>query len=1064
MRVCERHPPTLDPTDTAPRVRAPPGRTAVTPLWLRSVRRRPQTALLLCLLSTVAVMTAMLGPLLVRAVGESTLSDALDDGGLDGSSLTISSEAGAGQSHDEARVPIEDAIAELTAGAAAPLWQPPVTLVRSTTIVIWSRGPGTLGTDAQVNGVDDGCAGYVINAGTCPAVKSQVMLSGVDARRQRVAVGDRITFSLARADDVTVTVVGLYDAAASAGPAGLVRPGTTAGVLAGIKGDALVMSNAQLADLPLPVQVTMRSTLRPGLALAQLPALQASIDATKAAVNRQDRLLALRSDLPDLLTRVTTQAAAAQVLILVTGVQALFLAVYALAIVLQRIGRARAAEWSVGRLRGVPRRRWLGSVYTEPLLALLLGLPLGLLAGTAVARWGVDWALRPGTPVEPWRAPVVGSAVAATVIAVAALVAVSLRSLRQPLAELVQQQAEARRLGVVGAVVHAGVVLLAAASVYQLVSGGLLGATGGQLGLLAPGLLALAVAMLTVRLAVLVVAQITTRPPRSLASLVVGRHAARSPSTLNPAMIIAVGVALSVFATQVLALSVRNQGLRADAATGADTVLTVSVPRDGDLLGAVRAADPSGRYAMAVQESAVGEFSGTARLVAVDSSRLAAVAAWSPQWAGVADVADALRGSVTPAIRLRGSTLQVDLTDVRAEPLALPDPTAPGAVDPAPPPALVVTVETEGRWQTVVLGPLERTSRPGDQQLTADLPCPDGCRLVGIGLQARTNQPYRVSLTVAAVATDRQPAAESHTWLRAPDRWREQSVNQTVGEQTTSAGPAAGAAGLTRGGVAPQGSGLTQVSPTDTADPLPAVLAPGTSVEPVPGQEGVGYGTGLDGQQQKVRVVGRASVLPRALDTGVLVDLANAQGLSDPATSQSIDEVWLAPGAPAAVEQRLVEEGLSVEKRESLVAERTTLENQATTRGAAVAVTISAAALLLSLLALVAARWADAGHRAADWRSLREGGVRPGRLRRLVAVEIAAPAVAAVLVGLLTGAVAALVAAPRLPLVDLSAAGPPLDLRLAWEPMAMIGAGAVVVIGLIALVGALAEIRPRRWR
>ncbi len=276
--------------------------------------------------------------------------------------------------------------------------------------------------------------------------------------------------------------------------------------------------------------------------------------------------------------------------------------------------------------------------------------------------------------------------------------------------------------------------------------------------------------------------------------------------------------------------------------------------------------------------------------------------------------------------------------------------------------------------------------------------------------------------------------------------------------------PEAGAAGLTIRALDRKGSGLTSVSPTDTADPLPAVLAPGTTVEPVPGREGAGYGTGLDGQQQKLQVVGRAAILPRALDTGVLVDLENAQGLSDPATSQTIDEVWLAPDAPASIEQRLVDAGVSVERRESLTAERTALENQATTRGAAVAVTISAAALLLSLLALVAARWADAAHRGEDWRALREGGVRPGRLRRLVAVEIAVPATAAVLVGLVSGAVAAVIAAPRLPLVDLSAAGPPLDLHLAWEPIAAIGGGTVLVLVLIALVGALAEIRPRRWR
>ena len=50
-------------------------------------------------------------------------------------------------------------------------------------------------------------------------------------------------------------------------------------------------------------------------------------------------------------------------------------------------------------------------------------------------------------------------------MALVALVAVSLPSLRRPLVELVQQRSESRRLGVVAAVVQSGVVLLAAAAV-----------------------------------------------------------------------------------------------------------------------------------------------------------------------------------------------------------------------------------------------------------------------------------------------------------------------------------------------------------------------------------------------------------------------------------------------------------------------------------------------------------------------------------------------------------------------------------------------------------------------
>ena len=870
----------------------------MTALWLRSVRQRPSSAVLLCLLSSVAVMTSMLGPLLVRAVDQAALTDALDDAGLAGTSLTISSDLEAGASYDDARGPVLEALSAGHTGDDAALWEPPEIIIRSSTIIIWQGRGDTAGANAQINALDDGCDAYLITDGACPAGKDQVMISGVDAERQQVKVTDKITFSLARADEATVSVVGIYDPVASAAPAGLIRPGTTQGVLAGIDGDPLVMPATESAKLPLPVVVTARETLQPGLMLADVPALQASIDATKAAVNQANPLLALRADLPDILQRVDTQARAAQVLILVTGVQALFLAIFALVIVVQRVGRARAAEWSVGRLRGVPRRRWLGSIYTEPLAALLLGLPVGFLAGIVVARTGVSLTLRAGTPVEPWRWPVVASAVGATVLAVGALVAVSLRSLRQPLADLIQTQAEARRLGVLGAVVHAVVFVLAAASVYQLLSGGLISSSGTQLGLLAPGLLALAVAMLAVRGAVYAVRRITDRPPRSLSALVVGRHAARSPSALNPAMIIAIGVALSIFATQVLALSLRNQGLRADVGTGAPTVLTVSVPRGGDLLEAVRAADPSGRYAMAVKDTAVRDYSGPSRVVAVDTTRLDAVSSWSSEWANVPDVATALRGDVSPAIVLRGTEIEVDLADVLLTARPLPDPSAPNAVDPPPPPELVITVETEGAWRTVDLGRLERSSRSVDQVLSADLPCTQGCRLVAVGLRAGTNQPYKASFTITSMATDRQPASESQAWLRSPDRWREQSINQTLPQEVSNVLPVPGPAGLGVEATDDAGSGLTSMSPTDTADPLPVLLAPGTSVEPAPGQQGVGYGAGLDGQQQKVLTVGQASILPRSLDSGVLVDLSNAQGLSDPARSLTIDEVLARSGRP----------------------------------------------------------------------------------------------------------------------------------------------------------------------
>lgn len=1017
--------------------------------------------MLLCLLSAVAVLTSMLGPLLVRAVQQSTLTDALDAAGLAGTSVSVSGDADSGEPYDQGRVP---ALAALQAGldaAPASLWQEPQILITSKTNVFWKPSADGTGQDARVSALDDGCDLYVLTEGACATGVGQVMVSAADAARLKVKVGATVSFTLAQAPEMSVKVVGLYDAVASSA-AGLVRPGTGDGVLAGVASDPLVMTTQQTADLPLPMSITARMTLTPGLTVTDAPVAASSVEEVRSAVSAQDRLLELSTTLPDVLARVEAQARSAQVLILVTTVQAVGLAIFALAIVLQRIGRARAAEWSVGRLRGVPRRRWLSSVYVEPVVALLLGLPIGFLAGTAVARLAIALTLRPDTPLELWRWPVLAAAAAATVVALGALVAVSLRSVRRPLAELVQQESEGRKLTPLGAVAQSAVLLLAAATVYQLVTGGVLTTNGPQLGLLAPGLFALAVAMLAVRAAVIGVRRVTTRPPRSLAALVVGRHAARTPSSLNPAMVIAVGVALAVFATQIFALSIRNQGLRADAVTGAATVLQVSVPDDVDLIEAVAGADPSGTAAMAVQETAGGQLSGKARIVAVDSARLAAVSSWSPAWADVADLGPALRGATTAAIVLTGTEVTVDLATVRVQPLPLPNPNAEGAIDPPPPPTLVITVEKDNAWRTVSLGALDKEA--AKQRLRADLDCATGCRIVGLGLQAATNQPYKASFTVTGIATDTQKASESEDWLRGDGRWRAQSKNNTLPEPTAMATPKASSTGLGVEAFDTEGGTTTSVSPTDTTDPLPAVIGPKTFVEPVPGAVGTAYGAGLDGQDQQLKVLGQASILPRALDDGVLVDLTNARGLTDPSTAPTLDEVWLAPGASAAIEQSLAEAGVQVQSRDVLSTTRDVLLGQATTRGAAVALVVGAAALALTLLALVAARWADAGRRGDDWRALREGGVGRRKLKHLVRVEIAVPSLLGVLVGMLSGAVAARIAAGRLPLVDASQPGPPLDLDLAWTPILLIALGTAVVIGIIAQVGAVAETRPRENR
>ena len=220
---------------------------------------------------------------------------------------------------------------------------------------------------------------------------------------------------------------------------------------------------------------------------------------------------------------------------------------------------------------------------------------------------------------------------------------------------------------------------------------------------------------------------------------------------------------------------------------------------------------------------------------------------------------------------------------------------------------------------------------------------------------------------------------------------------------------------------------------------------------------GIAYGTGLNGQSQLIRVLGRASVLPRSLDDGVLVDLSNAHRLNNPADSEAVSEVWLAPGAPPDIGRSLREQGISVQTTEHLAVARTDLLQQAVTRGAAVAGWLGLASLALALLALGAARIADSGRRTADWSSLRAAGLGAGAVRQLVVIEIAVPALFGVALGTAAGLLAVVAAAPQLPLVDSGTPGPPLDLALAWGPAGLVVAAAVAVVVVIAAVAALVE-------
>ena len=1028
---------------------------------MRSLRSRPLIVVLLFALSAAAVLTSALGPLLVRAVHQSSLGDAVAAAGPAGTSIVASVDLERGDDLDAAVEEIAGSVAGVDRDPATALWQSPQLSVQTTSNVGWAvAGAEKAETISRVASGEDGCARLMVVEGGCPARSGETLLSVADVGRSGAAVGTTVSVPVSTTTGSTTTlrlrVVGLYDPDRSV-TLDLLRPSSLAGQLAQVSGDPLVTSRAQLVALNVGSHVAGRLVLAGPLDAQQEPAARASLEQVKAATLAvTDRLVVFDSQLPQLLDDVDRRVTSASVLMLVTVVQAEVLALFALVIALQRLGRSRFAEWGVGRLRGMPRASWLRSIWAEPAVALLLGLPVGLAGAVGLGTVVMARELRAGTAVEWLRWPVLFAAFAAVVVALVALVAVSLRDLRRPLIEVLQQASDSRRVSLVGVVAQSAVVLLAGAALYQLLASGVLSSRGSQLALLAPALFAFAIAVLAVRVTVGVVRRVTARPPRSLLGLVVGRHAARSPSTLTPAMVVAAGLALAVFSTQVLALSVRNQGLRAQAIVGADTVLQVARPAGLDLVAAVRAADPTGRYAMAVQEKAQSSDGGTSRIVAVDASRLDAVAPWMTSWVETQSLSRALHPATAEPVTLRGRKVELTTTEValsvgRTE-------NAPVAL--APPKLSLVVQAGGGAWQSVDLGELK--ARPA--RYTAPLPCQNGCRLVGINLYVGKGHTYDTTFTVDSLHTDRDPAGALAPRLQDPAGWRERIGQITGPDRIATLTPTAGPDGLRIRASDTDGDNDNRAAPTDSDDPLPAVVAPGLAVQPFPGMASVAAGTGLDGQSQLIKIVGRAAILPRALDDGVLVDLSNAQALSNPADDEATSEVWLTRTAPASVEQQLTRQGLVVLSREHLDDTRQVLLHQGNTRGALTAVWVAMAGLLITLLTLVGARAADAARRRGDWSALQDSGVAPRTTRLFAFVEIAAPMLLGALIGLGSGVAAVTLGASRLPLVDVYAPGPPLDLRLAWPPLLALAAGAALVTLTVAGIGSHLETNPLKAR
>ncbi|MEV0134630.1 hypothetical protein AB0H83_39990 [Dactylosporangium sp. NPDC050688] len=714
---------------------------------------------------------------------------------------------------------------------------------------------------------------------------------------------------------------------------------------------------------PLPGAITVET----------LPALREWVT---AAQQRSSDGARLNTDLDVMLDRIAARRAEVRETVPFAVAPVLLLAWAVITLAVSTVIRARRFEHGVIALRGVarPGRWWLAT--GETLLSVLTGALLGFTAAGG-------WQTRDAWPY----------AAVAVLGAFAVAVTVALRTVSAPVSALLRQvdrhTARWRGFALEGLLVVAAVV-----TVLQV-----RGRPGG-VALLAPALVMLAVAVVAGRagpvLSGLVAGRALRRRalgPVRLAGVLAGFRLARRPVGARLLVLLTLAVGSLAFAAAATAAVDQRQQQQAELDTGAPVVLTVDATSRVQLLRAVRAADPDGRSAMAVVPIRPARDGATAA-VAVDASRLAAVALWPTGAGAAADVAARLHppSPGTPVI-LTGAALTLDVT---AGPIDRPDIVLAATFAPL-----------DGRPTTIVeLGTLVS----GRRSYTAPTPmCTGGCRLIEIAVRL----PSYVGPTV--VVTLHSPPTTD---------WR----------VATGASATPGAGGIT-------------FSLPMTTQPDAGVLRPAGGLDQLPVVTTTAAPDGVFktfGGRPVPAALSTATRLPRVGTAGALVDLEYADLLAADDGRADEAEVWLSATAPPTVVDALRAQGLTVTGRRAVADTRAAIAAGGTALGlrfylfaGVLSVTLGAAGLAVAAI----------GTTTTDLRALRVQGLRRASGTLVEPLVVVALVAAAGLAGVVAAGVAWAAVGGTLP--GLAGVGVP--------PLGMPAATVAGTLVLLAVAGLTAQ-------
>jgi putative ABC transport system permease protein len=976
-------------------------------LLLRALWWRRGLSVATLLVAAITIGAGSLGPLYSRAADESTLHDAL------------TSAQGPASLHYSFTRAIQTE-SDLT--ATAELGPKPGSIRGFPTTTVATMIQTEASIPSQVRDVGTGpytefvwregaCAQVVLTAGHCPNAPGQLMVS------ERTAQGDYgwkvgvpLTLSEVYRDNPggdgppqqdRLQIVGTYRQKDASDPFWYGRSYFNAHPGPGDKPDtvdAVFVDRSEVLELAKPslMQVQVDYPIDPDqIRLADVGKVKtgiAELQAFRADASDGD---GFTTDLTSVLSTAGTQQRLLNLSTLLVSLQLAVLAWLVLFQVIADAAEAKGPEIALAKLRGLSPAATIRFGLAESVLLVALATPIGLLGGWLAVRLFAGAVLSPHTPVA-----VTAQSLLAVLAALAGSLVAALAASRRTLRRSVLDQWRRTPGHNPSRWMLALDVLLAVAAVTGLVF--LRRAADDQrphaATLLAPALLVFAVALLGIRLLPLVLRPLlpATRGSSRIGLFLAVRQVVRRPAGLRLAALLAVAVGLATFAIAGEGVATSNRQTRAQLEIGAPRTAPVQFEPKHDPIAATQAVDPDGSWAMATASFLPdGGGSVTGTVLGVDTHRLASVAYSGHFGLTTKQLSSALvPPSVPPAVLVTGTRLRVSVT--------ASDLTA------GPRPTVLFNLRKPGqRFLNVRAG----TLKAGSGAYTATVPCADGCTLGGV----TWDRPIDVFgvLSGTALVTKFEIYSSGqwqsvNTQLTQPGGWRAASLAGNTSDQLTYS-----AAGLLDH-YSSESGGSAGIAHGDSPTPLPAVIS----------RHGANTGpdavrpfnmTDITGAKATYRIAAQTAVLPSVLDQGVIVDLAALRAQLPAFDTSAQWVIWLGPKAPPDALQRLTQAGLTLQAGPSERQRMTELGRQGPALALRLLVVCAIVGSVLAVGGTAIAIASTGRRRSFELASLRALGIRARTLLSGSITEQLLLLGAALVLGVPSGYLAALLAMPSIP-------------------------------------------------